>query len=78
MFYRYDNMDAVWLIILSVYIGYFVMIFVVGLLKHLDLLQYVLVWGSNAILIYIVCTVVTYIIIGGIIWRRRKKKNLHI
>ena len=68
-------MDAVWLIILSVYIGYFVMIFVVGLLKHLDLLQYVLVWGSNAILIYIVCTVVTYIIIGGIIWRRRKKKK---
>ena len=66
-------MDAVWLIILSVYIGYFVMIFVVGLLKHLDLLQYVLVWKSNAILIYIVCTVVTYIIMGVIIWRRRKK-----
>ena len=75
MFYRDDNMDAVWLIILSVYIGYFVMIFVVGLLKHLDLLQYVLVWKSNAILIYIVCTVVTYIIMGGIIWRRRKKKK---
>ena len=73
MFYRDDNMDAVWLIILSVYIGYFVMIFVVGLLKHLDLLQYVLVWGSNAILIYIVCTVVSYIIMGVIIWRRRKK-----
>ena len=73
MFYRDDNMDAVWLIILSVYIGYFVMIFVVGLLKHLDLLQYVLVWKSNAILIYIVCTVVTYIIMGLIIWRRRKK-----
>jgi len=73
MFYRDDNMDAVWLIILSVYIGYFVMIFVVGLLKHLDLLQYVLVWKSNAILIYIVCTVVTYIIMGVIIWRRRKK-----
>ena len=68
-------MDAVWLIILSVYIGYFVMIFVVGLLKHLDLLQYVLVWKSNAILIYIVCTVVTYIIMGVIIWRRRKKKK---
>ena len=66
-------MDAVWLILMSVYIGYFVMIFVVGLLKHLDLLQYVLVWGSNAILIYIVCTVVTYIIMGVIIWRRRKK-----
>ena len=66
-------MDAVWLIILSVYGGYFVMIFVVGLLKHLDLLQYVLVWKSNAILIYIVCTVVTYIIMGVIIWRRRKK-----
>ena len=66
-------MGAVWLIILSVYVGYFVMIFVVGLLKHLDLLQYVLVWGSNAILIYIVCTVVTYIIMGVIIWRRRKK-----
>ena len=75
MFYRDDNMDAVWLIILSVYIGYFVMIFVVGLLKHLDLLQYVLVWGSNAILIYIVCTVVTYIIMGVTIWRRRKKKK---
>ena len=75
MFYRDDNMDAVWLIILSVYIGYFVMIFVVGLLKHLDLLQYVLVWKSNAILIYIVCTVVTYIIMGVIIWRRRKKKK---
>ena len=73
MFYRDDNMDAVWLIILSVYVGYFVMILVVGLLKHLDLLQYVLVWGSNAILIYIVCTVVTYIIMGVIIWRRRKK-----
>ena len=73
MFYRDDNMDAVWLIILSVYIGYFVMIFVVGLLKHLDLLQYVLVWKSNAILIYIVCTVVTYIIMGVVIWRRRKK-----
>ena len=75
MFYRDDNMDAVWLIILSVYIGYFVMIFVVGLLKHLDLLQYVLVWKSNAILIYIVCTVVTYIIMGVTIWRRRKKKK---
>ncbi len=71
-------MDAVWLILMSVYIGYFVMIFVVGLLKHLDLLQYVLVWESNAILIYIVCSVVTYIIMGGIIWRKRKKKNLHI
>ena len=68
-------MDAVWLIILSIYIGYFVMIFIVGLLKHLDLLQYVLVWKSNAILIYIVCTVVTYIIMGVIIWRRRKKKK---
>ena len=68
-------MDAVWLILMSVYIGYFVMIFVVGLLKHLDLLQYVLVWGSNAILIYIVCTVVTYIIMGVIIWRRRNKKK---
>ena len=68
-------MDAVWLILMAVYIGYFVMIFVVGLLKHLDLLQYVLVWGSNAILIYIVCTVVTYIIMGVIIWRRRKKKK---
>ena len=66
-------MDAVWLILMSVYGGYFVMIFVVGLLKHLDLLQYVLVWKSNAILIYIVCTVVTYIIMGVIIWRRRKK-----
>ena len=54
------------------------MIFVVGLLKHLDLLQYVLVWESNDILIYIVCSVVTYIIMGGIIWRKRKKKNLHI
>jgi hypothetical protein len=68
-------MDAVWLILMSVYVGYFVMIFVVGLLKHLDLLQYVLVWGSNAVLIYIVCTVVTYIIMGVIIWRRRKKKK---
>ena len=68
-------MGAVWLIIMSVYIGYFVMIFVVGLLKHLDLLQYVLVWRSNAILIYIVCTVVTYIIMGVTIWRRRKKKK---
>ena len=68
-------MDAVWLILMSVYIGYFVMIFVVGLLKHLDLLQYVLVWKSNAILIYIVCTVVTYIIMGVIIWRRRNKKK---
>ena len=68
-------MDAVWLILMSVYGGYFVMIFVVGLLKHLDLLQYVLVWKSNAILIYIVCTVVTYIIMGVIIWRRRKKKK---
>ena len=68
-------MGAVWLIILSVYTGYFVMIFVVGLLKHLDLLQYVLVWKSNAILIYIVCTVVTYIIMGVIIWRRKKKKK---
>ena len=68
-------MDAVWLMLMSVYGGYFVMIFVVGLLKHLDLLQYVLVWKSNAILIYIVCTVVTYIIMGGIIWRRRKKKK---
>ena len=66
-------MDAVWLILMAVYGGYFVMIFVVGLLKHLDLLQYVLVWKSNAILIYIVCTVVTYIIMGVIIWRRRKK-----
>ena len=66
-------MDAVWLMLMSVYGGYFVMIFVVGLLKHLDLLQYVLVWKSNAILIYIVCTVVTYIIMGVIIWRRRKK-----
>ena len=73
MFYRCDDMDAVWLILMSVYGGYFVMIFVVGLLKHLDLLQYVLVWKSNAILIYIVCTVVTYIIMGVIIWRRRKK-----
>ena len=71
-------MGAVWLIILSVYVGYFVMILVVGLLKHLDLLQYVLVWESNAILIYIVCSVVTYIIMGGIKWRKRKKKNLHI
>ena len=71
-------MDAVWLMLMSVYGGYFVMIFVVGLLKHLDLLQYVLVWESNAILIYIVCSVVTYIIMGGIIWRKRKKKNLHI
>ena len=70
-------MDAVWLILMAVYIGYFVMIFVVGLLKHLDLLQYVLVWGSNAILIYIVCTVVTYIIMGVILWRRRKKKTNH-
>ena len=68
-------MDAVWLILMSVYGGYFVMIFVVGLLKHLDLLQYVLVWKSNAILIYIVCTVVTYIIMGVIIWRRRNKKK---
>ena len=68
-------MDAVWLILMSVYGGYFVMIFVVGLLKHLDLLQYVLVLKSNAILIYIVCTVVTYIIMGVIIWRRRKKKK---
>ena len=68
-------MDAVWLILMSVYIGYFVMIFVVGLLKHLELLQYFLVWKINAILIYIVCTVVTYIIMGVIIWRRRKKKK---
>ena len=73
-------MDAVWLIlIMGFFVGYFVMIFVVGLLANLNLLQYVLVWRSNAILIYIVCTVVTYIIMGGIIWRRRKKKkNLHI
>ena len=68
-------MDAVWLIIVSVYVGYFVMIFVVGLLANLNLLQYVLVWETNAILIYIVCTVVTYIIMGVIIWRRRKKKK---
>ena len=72
-------MGAVWLIlIMGFFVGYFVMIFVVGLLANLNLLQYVLVWRSNAILIYIVCTVVTYIIMGVIIWRRRKKKNLHI
>ena len=69
-------MGAVWLIlIMGFFVGYFVMIFVVGLLANLNLLQYVLVWGSNAILIYIVCTVVTYIIMGVIIWRRRKKKK---
>ena len=69
-------MGAVWLIlIMGFFVGYFVMIFVVGLLANLNLLQYVLVWGSNAILIYIVCTVVTYIIMGGILWRRRKKKK---
>ena len=71
-------MGAVWLILLTVFAGYFVMILVVGLLKHLNLLQYFLIWESNAILIYIVCSVVTYIIMGGIIWRKRKKKNLHI
>ena len=72
-------MGAVWLIlIMGFFVGYFVMIFVVGLLANLNLLQYVLVWETNAILIYIVCTVVTYIIMGVIIWRRRKKKNLHI
>ena len=71
-------MGAVWLIILSVYGGYFVMIFVVGLLKHLDLLQYVLVWGSNAIHIYTVCTVVTYIIMEGILWQRKKKKRTQV
>ena len=69
-------MGAVWLIlIMGFFVGYFVMIFVVGLLANLNLLQYVLVWGSNAILIYIVCTVVTYIIMGVITWRRRKKKK---
>ena len=69
-------MGAVWLIlIMGFFVGYFVMIFVVGLLANLNLLQYVLVWRSNAILIYIVCTVVTYIIMGGIMWRRRKKKK---
>tara|TARA_Y100000401_G_C8312013_1_gene220302 strand:+ start:1317 stop:1529 length:213 start_codon:yes stop_codon:yes gene_type:complete len=64
-------MGAVWLILLTVFAGYFVMILVVGLLKHLNLLQYFLVWESNAILIYIVCTLVTYIIMQGVSWRRK-------
>ena len=64
-------MGAVWLILLTVFAGYFVMILVVGLLKHLNLLQYFLVWESNAILIYIACTLVTYIIIQGVSWRRK-------
>ena len=65
-------MGAVWLkILMGIFIGYFVMIFVVALLKHLDLLQYVLVWGSNAILIYIACTLVTYTIMQGVLWRRK-------
>ena len=72
-------MGAVWLkILMAIFIGYFVMIFVVVLLKHLDLLQYVLVWGSNAILIYTVCTVVTYIIMEGILWQRKKKKRTQV
>ena len=72
-------MGAVWLkILMAIFIGYFVMIFVVVLLKHLDLLQYVLVWGSNAILIYPVCTVVTYIIMEGILWQRKKKKRTQV
>ena len=64
-------MGAVWLILLTVFAGYFVMILVVGLLKHLNLLQYFLIWESNAILIYIVCTLVTYIIIQGVLWLRK-------
>ena len=64
-------MGAVWLILLTVFAGYFVMILVVGLLKHLNLLQYFLIWESNAILIYIVCTLVTYIIMQGVSWRRK-------
>ena len=64
-------MGAVWIILLTVFAGYFVMILVVGLLKHLNLLQYFLVWESNAILIYIVCTLVTYIIMQGVSWRRK-------
>ena len=72
-------MGAVWLkILMAIFIGYFVMIFVVALLKHLDLLQYVLVWGSNAILIYTGCTVVTYIIMEGILWQRKKKKRTQV
>ena len=64
-------MGAVWIILLTVFAGYFVMIFVVSLLKHLNLSQYFLVWESNAILIYIVCTLITYIIIQGVLWRRK-------
>ena len=72
-------MGAVWLkILMAIFIGYFVMIFVVALLKHLDLLQYVLVWGSNAIHIYTVCTVVTYIIMEVILWQRKKKKRTQV
>ena len=63
---------------MAIFIGYFVMIFVVALLKHLDLLQYVLVWRSNAIFIYTVCTVVTYIIMEGILWQRKKKKRTQV
>ena len=64
-------MGAVWIILLTVFAGYFVMIFVVALLKHLNLLHYFLVWETNAILIYIVCTLVTYIIMQGVLWRRK-------
>ena len=65
-------MGAVWLtILMATFAGYFVMIFIVALLKHLNLLQYFLVWGNNAIGIYIVCTLVTYIIMQGVSWRRK-------
>ena len=64
-------MVAVWIILLTVFAGYFAMIFVVALLKHLNLLQYFLVWETNAIGIYIVCTLVTYIIIQGVLWLRK-------
>ena len=71
MFYWCDDMGAVWIILLTIFAGYFVMIFVVSLLKHLNLLQYFLVWETNAIGIYIVCTLVTYIIIQGVLWLRK-------
>ena len=77
MFYWCDDMGAVWIILLTIFASYFAMIFVVALLKHLNLLQYFLVWETNAIGIYIVCTLVTYIIIQGVLWLRKmntKKK----
>ena len=64
-------MGAVWLMFFSIFVGWFVMIFVVALLSDLNLLKYYLVWGNNAIGIYIVCTLVTYIIIQGVLWLRK-------